>query len=166
MPSSRMTARRFRLAVAASVAAAALLFTACAKVPLVGGKPTIALDLAAGPMANSCGKSEPHSLWFHVLQVADASGLSGTRPEQVWDHEAKFLGPALLNDPKQAENVIDPGTQKSFTFPRDPKAKFVVFVGNFCQTKGACWYYVKPLKGGGGAKLDLFVDNFCVSERR
>ncbi len=161
-----MTARRFRLAVAVSAMAAVLLLASCAKVPLVGGKAAITLELAAGPMCNSCGKSEAHSLWFHVLQVADASGLSGTRPEQVWDQEAKFLGAALLNDPKQAENVIDPGSQRTFTFPRDPKAKYVVFVGNFCKTRGACWYYVRPLKGGGGTKLNLFVDNFCVSERR
>ncbi len=161
-----MTARRFRLAVAASATAAALLLTSCAKVPLVGGKPAISLDLTAGPMCNSCGKSEPHSLWFRVLQVTDASGLSGARPEQVWDHEAKFLGPALINDPKQTENVIDPGSQKSFSFGREAKAKFVVFQANFCQTKGACWYYVRPLKGSGGVKLNLFVDNFCVSERR
>jgi len=165
MPRSRTTARRYRHVLAALLLAAAPLVASCAKVPLIGGKPAITLDLTAGPMCNSCGKSEPHSLWFHVLQVADASALSGAKPEQVWDHEAKFLGPALLNDPKTTENVIDPGTQKTFTFAREAKAKFIVFEANFCQTKGACWYYVRPLKGSGGAKLDLFVDNFCVSER-
>ncbi len=160
----RMSARWTRLVAVASIGATALLAGSCAKVPLVGGKPALTIELTAGPMCNSCGKSEAHPLWFRVLQVTDASGLSGTRPDQVWDKETKFLSP--INDPKQSESVIDPGTQKTFTFPREPKAKAVVVIGNFCRTQGSCWYLVKPLKGGGGAKISAFADQFCLSERR
>jgi type VI secretion system VasD/TssJ family lipoprotein len=155
-----------RLVAAACAAAAILSLACCAKVPLVGGKPVLTIELTAGPMCNSCGKSEAHPLWFRVLQVTDATGLSGTRPEQIWDREAKFLGPALLNDPKTTENVIDPGTQKTFTFPRDPKAKSVVVIGNFCKTQGSCWCLVKPLQGGGGVRISAFADQFCLGERR
>jgi type VI secretion system VasD/TssJ family lipoprotein len=162
MPPGRLTAAILVLGVSLLAG-----LVSCAKVPLVGGEPTITLDLTAGAMCNSCGKSEPHSLWFRVLQVLDATALSGASPGQVWDHEADLLGSALLNDPKQSEGVIDPGEQgKRFVFERDPKAKAVVFIGNFCETRGGCWYHVKPLKGKGGARLDLFVDNFCVSVRR
>ncbi len=162
----RMPSRRSTLVSAVVAAALLAALASCAKVPLVGGKPVITLDLSAGSSCNTCGKSEAHSLWFRVLQVTDASPLTGTRPEQVWDQEAKLLGSALVSDPKASENVIDPGVRKEFSFERNPKAKFVVFIGNFCKTQESCWYVVKPLKGGGGAKLDLFADSFCVSERR
>ena len=149
--------------------AVALLVPSCAKLPLVGSGPGITLRVTAGPQCNSCGKSRGYTLHFRILQVKDAAALAATKPEDVWDHEEALFGGALLKDAQGkaiVEDMIDPGASKSISVPRIPKAAQLVFLGNFCKTQGSCWYLIKPLKGKGGASVDLFVDNLCVSERR
>lgn len=161
-------ASRLWSAAALPIGVAALALS-CAKLPLVGGTPAITLKLTAGPQCNSCGKSRGYTLHFRILQVKDATALAATKPEDVWDHEEALLGGALLKDAQGKgvfEDMIDPGATKSVSVPRIPKAAALVFLGNFCKTQGSCWYLVKPLKGSGGASLDLFLDNLCVSERR
>lgn len=143
-------------------AATGLLAAGCAKVPLVGGKPSISVRLIATANCNNCGKSNGYPLTFRVLQVTDPTLLTGTTLAQVWDHEDKLLGEGLV---ARNEDVIDPGTRKELKFERNAKAKAVVVEGNFCKTQGSCWYYVKPLKGGG-ATIQLGVEASCFGEAR
>jgi type VI secretion system VasD/TssJ family lipoprotein len=123
-------------------------------VPLVGGKPAIVVQLSALPKANSCGKDAGNSMTFRVLQVTDASAITGTTLTQLWDHEDKLLGAAFL---KKDDGVIDPGKKQEYRFEKNPKAKAVVFVGSFCKPQGTCWYYVTK-----GSKLKLTVDEYCL----
>jgi type VI secretion system VasD/TssJ family lipoprotein len=145
----------------AGLAAAILLATVagCSKVPLVGGDKTVSLRVSALPKANSCGKATGYPLTFRVIQATDASAITGTTLAQLWDREEKLLGPAFV---AKNDGVIDPGATQDFKFDRDPKAKVVVFVGNFCRTQGGCWLLVKP----AGSSLKLTIDESCVIETK
>lgn len=148
--------------VTAAALAGALLVAGCAKVPLVGGKPTARLVMRATADCNSCGKPSGYPLTVRVLQVTDASALTGTSLAQVWDREDKLLGGAFVG---KSEDVVDPGVRKEWKVELDPKTKAVVVVGNFCKTEGSCWYLAKPVKGGG-VKLKLTLEAFCLRETR
>ena len=111
--------------------------------PFVGGKPSIKLTLEAAPLVNSCGRSSGLPLTVRVLQVSDASALSGATLDHLWDREEKVLGSALLS---HADVVVDPGTRKETSIDRVAQAKTAVVVGNFCKAEGTCWYLIKPLK--------------------
>jgi type VI secretion system VasD/TssJ family lipoprotein len=137
-----------------ALALVALSLTSCSKVPLVGGKPAVVVQLSATAKANSCGQDAGNSMTFRVLQVTDASKITGASLTQLWDHEDKLLGTAFL---KKDDGVIDPGKKQEFHFERDPKAKSVVLVGSFCKPQGTCWYYVSK-----GSKLKLTVDEYCL----
>jgi|SRR5580765_5735962 len=140
--------------IAILLALFALTLTSCSKVPLVGGKPAIVVKLSALPKANSCGKDAGNSMTFRIVQVTDASAITGASLTQLWDHEDKLLGTAFL---KKDDGVIDPGKKQEYHFEKDPKAKVTVFVGSFCKPQGTCWYYVSK-----GSKLKLTVDEYCV----
>ena len=157
MPGFQVRLPLARLACALIVLAA-LPLGGCAKVPVVGGKPEVTLKLTALPKANSCGKDAGNSMAFRVLQVTDASGLTGMSLTQLWDREDKVLGAAFV---KKDEGFIDPGKAGEFKFERDPKAKAVVFVGSFCRPQGSCWYYSQPLSKGSSLKLT--IDEYCVT---
>jgi len=163
-PSSFSHPIALSLAIAAAAALAAAVLGSCSKLPLVGGEPELKIKLAATPTCNSCGESTGYPLTVRVLQVTDASGLSGASLVQVWDREGQLLGDALLGKPVQ--DVLDPGIKKEWKIERDPKAAAVVVMGNFCKTEGSCWYFVRKLEGGGGASLDLYLDENCVREVR
>lgn len=157
-PSPRSTARFVRVLAALSLAALAV---GCAKVPVVGGKPQVTLRLAAVPKANSCGQDVGNSMTFRLVQVTDASGMTGASLAQFWDREDKVLGAAFLS---RHDGVIDPGKAAEFKFERDEKAKAVVFVGSFCKPQGNCWYYTRPLSKG--STLKLTIDEFCLRESK
>ena len=156
MPTPKMRRPLTRLACAFLVTFG-ILAAGCAKVPVVGGKPEISLKLSALPKSNSCGKDEGNSMAFRVLQVTDASGLTGLSLTQLWDREDKVLGAAFV---KKDEGFIDPGKLGEFRYERDPKAKAVVFVGSFCRPQGSCWYFAQPLSKGSSLKLT--IDEYCV----
>lgn len=159
-PSPRLPLARVTCALAAlSLAAAAL--SGCAKVPVVGGKPQVTLRLAAVAKANSCGQDVGNSMAFRLVQVTDASGMTGASLAQFWDREDKVLGAAFLS---KHDGVIDPGKTGEFKFERDEKAKAVVFVGSFCKPQGSCWYYTRPLSKG--STLRLTIDEFCLRESK
>jgi type VI secretion system VasD/TssJ family lipoprotein len=158
-PPSRWLDRLF----AVSIVLAATL-SSCSKLPLVGGKPTLKVDMTATATCNSCGAAVGYPLTVRVLQVTDASAMTGASLVQFWDRESQVLGEALLGKPVQ--DVLDPGSKKEWKLDRDPKAKAVVVVGNFCKTEGSCWNYVQELEGDGGASLELYFDEACVREVR
>ncbi len=141
-----------------ALALAALCPLGCAKVPLVGGSPSIELAVTATADCNSCGRPTGYPIYLRVLQVTDPSAMTGVSLAQLWDREDKVLGAALVS---RSEAVVDPGARKEFKVERDPKAKSAVIVGNFCKSEGDCWYLVRPLKGGG-LKLKLTADASCL----
>jgi type VI secretion system VasD/TssJ family lipoprotein len=144
------------------LACAALLpLAACAKVPVVGGKPQLTVRLTAIANSNSCGKAAGYPLTYRVIQATDASALTGISLVQLWDREDKALGAAFLS---KSEDVIDPGTKKEFKVERNPKAKFAVVVGNFCKAQGACWSVIQPLSKGSTIRLS--VDANCFQEAK
>lgn len=158
-PGGRLGSATLVLAVGAALMAA---LSSCSKLPFVGGPPTLKINLTTIPTSNSCGGSTGYPLTVRVLQVTDASGLSGTTVLQAWDKEGQLLGDALLGKPVQ--DVIDPGMSKEWELERDPKAKAVVVMANFCKTEASCWHLVHKLKGGGGAKIKVTFDESCVRE--
>ena len=154
---------RSRRALALAAAAALLAVLAgCAKVPLVGGKPAAKLTLTATADCNSCDKGAGYPLTLRLLQVTDASALTGTTLVQLWDREDKLLGGAFVS---KSEDVVDPGTRKEWKVELDSKTKAVVVVGNFCKAGGSCWYLVKPVKGGG-VSLKLALEASCLREAK
>jgi type VI secretion system VasD/TssJ family lipoprotein len=150
-----------RIARLAPACAVLLVLASCAKVPLVGGKPTIGLKLSSSADANSCGKGTGNSLYFRVLQLSDATAVASLSLAQLWDKEEKVLGPALL---AKSEDVIDAASRRELKIPRDPKAKAIVIVGNFCKTDGTCWRVIRPVSAG--TNITLQVDASCLSEAK
>ncbi len=137
---------------ARALAAACLLVAVagCAKVPLIGGSERVRVTLTGARDLNSCGKAGGYPLTYRVLQVTDASVLTGMDLTQLWNKEEKLLGPALVD---KTEGFLDPGQSKTLAVPRAPKAAAFVVVGNFCRSNGACWYYAQPFSKGGSIKL-------------
>lgn len=131
----------------------------CAKVPIVGGKPALDLKVTATADCNSCGKPNGYPIYIRFLQVTDPSAMTGVSLAQLWDREDKVLGAALV---AKSEQVVDPGTSKEIKIEKDPKAKSVIIVGNFCKSEGNCWYMIKPPKGG----LKLTADASCLRETK
>lgn len=158
IPHSGVPVARIR---ALAVLVLALSISGCAKVPVVGGKPQVTLRLTATARANSCGQDVGNSMAFRLVQVTDASGMTGASLAQFWDREDKVLGPAFLS---KQDGVIDPGKTGEFKFERDEKAKAVIFVGSFCKPAGNCWYYTRPLSKG--STLKLTIDEFCIRESK
>ena len=132
----------------------------CAKAPLIG-KGSLHVTLVAAADCNSCGKASGYPLTYRVLQVSDASALTGASLTQLWDKEDKLLGAALL---KKTEAYIDPGQSKELPVTRAPGATAMVIVGNFCKTKGSCWYFVQPLAKGGAIKLTAGSSCFAAAK--
>jgi type VI secretion system VasD/TssJ family lipoprotein len=141
----------------ASVFALALI-AGCAKLPFVG-KPMLHVFLTAAADCNSCDKPSGYPLTYRVLQVTDASALTGASLTQVWDKEEKLLGGALL---KKTDAYIDPGQARELPLEPAPGAKSLVVVGNFCKSKGSCWYYVQSLSKSGTVKL--IAGSSCFTE--
>lgn len=158
-PSPRHFAALAARATAALLAVAAI--HGCAKVPVVGGKPQITLRVTAAPKANSCGQDVGNSMAFRLVQVTDATGITGTSLAQFWDREDKVLGAAFLS---KHDGVVDPGRVTELKFERDEKAKAVIFVGSFCKPEENRWYVVRPLSRG--STLRLTVDEFSLRESR
>jgi type VI secretion system VasD/TssJ family lipoprotein len=114
--------------------------------------------MTAAKDSNSCGKEAGYPLTYRVLQVTDASVLTGVSLTQLWGKEAALLGPALLDT---KESFIDPGQKKQLPIEKKPGAAAMVVVGNFCKPRGQCWYYAQPLSKGGSVKLVAGTD--CLS---
>ena len=130
------------------------LAAGCAKAPFAG-KGTLHVVLTAGPKCNSCGKATGFPLTYRVLQVTDASVVTGMTLTQLWDKEEKLLGPALLD---KREAFIDPGQTRELPIERKPGATAMIVVGNFCRSRANCWYYAQSLAAGGSVKLTAGAD--------
>jgi type VI secretion system VasD/TssJ family lipoprotein len=154
--------RGLRGGTAVALALSCAVLTGCSSLPFVGGKPSIKLTLEAAPLVNSCGRSSGLPLTVRVLQVSDASALSGATLDHLWDREEKVLGSALLS---HADVVVDPGTRKETSIDRVAQAKTAVVVGNFCKAEGTCWYLIKPLKGKS-TTIKLALDPACLHETK
>ena len=134
---------------AVALAIAMLLSAGCAKLPFMG-KSSLHVTLTAAKDCNSCGKPNGYPLTYRVLQVTDASAITGATLTQFWDREDKLLGAALL---KKSESHIDPGGKAELAVDKAPGVTAMIVEGNFCKTSGSCWYYVQPLAKGGSVKL-------------
>jgi len=159
----RLLRRAGLAALAGALVILAIPIAGCAKLPLIGGKPTVKLKIAGTADLNNCGKSSA-SLSFRVVQATDASPLTGATLLQFWDREKDLLAGSFVD--VSETKFVDPGKSVEFVVPLKPDTRAVVVVGNFCKTLGSCWYVVAPRKGGGGVKLDLTADASCLSARR
>ena len=155
-----------RLGLSLAALAVALAVSSCSLLPFMHGKPVIRVSLTATADLNSCGKSGSAPLTLRVFQVTDASVLTGERTtlSRLWRNEPEELGPAFIGPALQQVLVV--GQPAEIRLDRDPKARAVVVVGNFCKTQGSCWFIVRPLKGGGGAKLDVTAAATCLRETK
>jgi len=125
---------------------------------IMGGKKSIQLSIDAGPECNNCGKDSPQPLEFAVLQLTDASAITGTSLVQIWGKEKNLFGDALLT--RDTGSII-PRSSQPFAYQRDPKAKAVLVIGNFCKPDGNCWYFSQSLTKG--SKLNLKAGASCLT---
>ena len=123
-----------------------------------GGKKSFQLSITATPQCNTCGKASAQPLEFAVLQVTDASAITGTSLVQIWGKEKALFGDALLT---RDTGSIVPNSSQPFPYARDPKAKAVIIVGNFCKAEGNCWYVTQLLSKG--SRLNLKAEASCWS---
>jgi type VI secretion system VasD/TssJ family lipoprotein len=156
-----------RLGLALAVLVVALAVSSCSLLPFMRGKPVIRVSFTATADLNSCGKSGSAPLTLRVFQVTDASALTGegTTLSQVWQKADAGLGAAFIG-PDQKRRLVVGQPAEEITLDRDPKARAVVVVGNFCKTQGSCWFIVRPLKGGGGANFGVTASATCLQETR
>jgi type VI secretion system VasD/TssJ family lipoprotein len=162
----RISAAAGRVGVALFVLAVAFTVSSCSLLPFMRGKPVIKVSFTATADLNSCGKAGSAPLHLRVFQVTNASALTseGTVCSKVWKKEAEALGSTFIEPAEQ--QVLMVGQPLEIRLERDPKARAVVVVGNFCKPQGSCWFIVKPLKGGGGAKLFVTAGAACLSETK
>lgn len=151
-----------RLVRAAAVLLAVLATLGTLSCARGGGKRTFTLQLESVAQANSCGQASGNSLNFRVVQVTDATPISGVPLSSVWDREDRVFGAAFV---AKKDGYVDPGVQKvRFQYELDAKAKAVVFVGSFCKPAGECWYVTRTLDRG--RTLRLVIDEFCAHEKK
>jgi type VI secretion system VasD/TssJ family lipoprotein len=155
-----MYAHSLKSRLASAVLLAVLLAGAagCAKVPLIGGKAAVSVTLSATNKCNNCGKTTPQPLEFAVLQVTDPAAITGTTLGQIWGKEKSLFGDALLT---RDAGFIDPNSKQAFSYGRNPKAKAMIVMGNFCKPDGACWYFIQPLSKG--SRINLRAEASCLS---
>ena len=166
MRSARRWSGATRLAFGVGGLIGLLGLSSCSLLPFLHGKPVIRVKFTTSADLNNCGKAGTAPLTLRVFQVTDASALTGERTtlSRVWRHETDEFGTVLVGSP--LEQVLRAGQPAELSLDRDPKAKAVVVVANFCKTQGSCWFVVRPLKGGGGAKLELNAGATCLQETR
>lgn len=137
--------------------------SACAKVPVVGGPPKAQIQVTAAANLNDCAKGAAAPLTYRIVQVTDASAMTGTTLGQVWGREDKLLAGAFVT---KSQDSVDPGAKREIGVELDDKTKAVIVIGNFCKTDGSCWYHVAQRKGGGGLKVKLSADASCLRPAR
>ena len=140
--------------VAMSVTA---LLAGCSAVGM--GKKSIAVSMTSTAELNNCGKASPQPLEFAVIQVTDAKPIAGTSLVQVWSKEKALFGDALLT--RDTGSIVPGAAKQPFAFQRNPKAKAVIVIGNFCKPDGSCWYVEQDL--AKGSKLTLEAGASCLS---
>jgi len=148
-----VSTRWARVAVALALAA---MTAGCGGI--MGGKKSIQLSLEATDQCNTCGRPNAQPLEFAVLQVTDASAITGTSLVQIWGKEKALFGDALLT---RDTGSIVPSSKQPFVFQRDPKARAVVVIGNFCKPEASCWYFTKSLDKG--SKIQLKAEASCLT---
>jgi len=125
------------------------------------GNKALQISITATRDCNSCGKPGGYPLTYRVLQVTDASVVTGMSLSQLWGKEEALLGPALLD---KKESFIDPGATKVLPVERKPGATAFIIVGNFCKADGSCWYYPQPLAKSAKVKLTAGASCLTVSK--
>lgn len=125
---------------------------------LMGGKKSIHLSIEATDQCNTCGRANAQPLEFAVLQVTDASAITGASLVQIWGKEKALFGDALLT---RDTGSIVPNSKQPFVYQRDPKARAVIVIGNFCKPEASCWYFSKPL--AKGSKIQLRAEASCLT---
>ncbi len=125
---------------------------------MMGGKKSIQLSLEATAQCNTCGKASAQPLEFAVLQLTDASAITGTSLVQIWGKEKALFGDALLT---RDSGSIVPNSKQPYVYQRDPKAKAIVVIGNFCKPEANCWYFSQLLSRG--SKLSLRAEASCLT---
>src|SRR5882672_5375304 len=111
----------------------------------LGGKKSVQLSIEATPQCNTCGKSSAQTLEFAVIQVTDPAAITGTSLVQIWGKEKALFGDALLT---RDSGSIVPSSKQPFAYERNPRAKAVIVIGNFCRPDGNCWSVVQSLSKG------------------
>lgn len=133
------------------------LLAGCSAVGM--GKKSISVSMSASAELNNCGKASPQPLEFAVVQVTGAAPIAGTSLVQVWGKEKALFGDALLT--RDTGSIVPGATKQPFAFQRNPKAKAVVVIGNFCKPDGSCWYVTQDL--AKGSKLALEAGASCLT---
>jgi len=141
---------------AALFAAALASLSGCSMMGM--GKKSVSLSLEATAQCNTCGKASAQPLEFAVLQVTDPAAITGASLVQIWGKEKSLFGDALLT---RDTGSIVPSQKQPYAYERNPKAKAIIVIGNFCKPDGNCWYYTQSL--AKGSKLALRAEASCLA---
>lgn len=133
---------------------AATASTSCVKriAPAVCETPPpfqVVLDVSEQINPDPRGRSLPTVV--QVLQLKDSVKLERAGFRDLWNRPKEYLGEDLL---QVAEFTVTPGQKLQRWIQRDPKARFVLTMGNFRQPLGYSWRTVTA--------LDPVPEVFCV----
>ena len=156
MSPSRSNASRLAFAVLAA-GLVVLPLSGCSAIGL--GKKSVSVSLTASADCNNCGKASAQPLEFEVLQVSDPGPIAGTSLAQVWGKEKDLFADKLLT--RDTGSIVPGAVKQPFAFERNPKAKAVIVIGNFCKPDGNCWYFSQDLSKG--SKLALEAGASCLA---
>src|SRR6266850_7953835 len=164
MKLERLVRKAVPLAALALALGTVALSSGCA----VMGKSTpkgklVTLKITSTSRLNNCGRAVPLVLHYRLLQVTDATPLAGMELENVYDREAEMLGGAFVA--RGPDLTIEPGvTRQDPPAQIDPRTRAVVVIGNFCKTRGSCFYFAQtlPVKMKKNLFLDLTADSTCI----
>jgi len=135
-----------------------LLLTGCSLIGIGSKDGTKEYDLIfeASPKLNSCGGEFGNALVVRVYELNSDLAISIVSLAQLWDNEDTELADQLLN---QQETVLEPNQAGQLEL--ETEAEYLAVVGNFCQTEGKCWLWIRKRKDLED-KIQLSFGETCI----
>lgn len=158
-----MSRKRSGWARAAAMIGAGLLVSATGLVGCGGGPPEVkevryGLTLVGGEKLNTCGQAYSNALVVHVYQLSSEARISIADLDQLSGDARAELGDDLVD---VEEIVLEPGARMDVDILAKPDVAYLAVVGNFCETRGDCWRWIKPVAEFNAA-VKLEFGEFCI----
>lgn len=120
----------------------------------------VGLTLVGDDRLNTCGGEFSNALVVRVLQLTSEAAISISSLDKLAASQSEELGDELI---AAEEVVLSPGGRLQIDILVKPELQFVAVVGNFCETKGDCWRWVRPVADLTGPTVLAFGE-FCIQE--
>ncbi len=134
-----------------------------------GSEPVAEIDTAGDKVSfrfvcdeklNSCGDDIGRALVVRIYELTSDSKISIMGLAQFWDNEEAELGEEFL---KSTEVILDPGGSQDPEFETHRDTKVIAVIGNFCETQGECWRWVRPMDALDG-RITLTAGEYCLQD--